>query len=204
MPIKLVPPREGKSPNWTVRGTYLGQSVDRSTPTTKRVAALQVLKQIERQIERGEFSQCGDPTFATAAAGYLKAGGERTYLKKLLEYFGDTPLREIEQAAIDEAAACIYPNASSATRNRSAYTPISAVLRHAGITIDHRRSKGSSGGKQIAWLWHEKAEAIFGEAKKIDKEFAALLIVRCYTGMRLSEALGLTWSDVRLADGFAY
>ncbi len=30
MPLKLIPPREGKSPNFTVRGTYLGQYVDRS------------------------------------------------------------------------------------------------------------------------------------------------------------------------------
>src|SRR5262245_56229273 len=30
------------------------------------------------------------------------------------------------------------------------------------------------------------------------------LIVLCYTGLRLSEALGLTWNDVRLQDGFAY
>jgi integrase len=57
---------------------------------------------------------------------------------------------------------------------------------------------------QTAWLWPEQAEAIFAEAEKLDKEFAALLIVLCYTGMRLSEALGLTWDRVRLADGYAY
>jgi integrase len=67
-----------------------------------------------------------------------------------------------------------------------------------------RRPKGSGGNKANAWLWPEQAEAIFAEAEKLDTEFAALLIVLCYTGMRLGEALGLTWNDVRLQDGFAY
>jgi integrase len=42
------------------------------------------------------------------------------------------------------------------------------------------------------------------EAEKLNPEFAALLIVLCYTGMRLGEALGLTWENTRLQDGYAY
>jgi integrase len=203
MPLKLHPPRPN-NPSWTIRGTHLGKYVERSSRTTKRALAVKVLRQIEREIERGEFSEPGEPTFASAAAAYMKAGGERTYLTKLLEHFGDTLLREIDQAAIDDAAARLYPNASSATRNRSAYTPISAVLRHSGITINLRRPKGSSGNKQTAWLWPEQAAALFEEAGKIDKEFATLLIVLCYTGMRLSEVLNLTWDRLKLTDEFAY
>lgn len=55
MPLKLIPPREGKTPNWSVNGTYLGVYVDRSARTNKRAIALQVLKKIEGEIERGEF-----------------------------------------------------------------------------------------------------------------------------------------------------
>jgi hypothetical protein len=36
MPLKLVPPRPGNTPYWRVRGTYLGQYVNRSTKTRKR------------------------------------------------------------------------------------------------------------------------------------------------------------------------
>jgi integrase len=202
MPLKLIPPR--KSPYWSVRGTYLGRYVDRSTKARKRAVAAKVLAGIERQIERGEFAEPGEPTFASAAAAYMKAGGERKYVRRLLHHFGNVPLSHIDQSAVDAGAVALYPSGSAATRNRQVYTPISAIMRHAGIRLDLRRPKGAGGGKQTAWLWPEQAEAIFEEAEKLNPEFRALLVVLCYTGLRLSEALGLTWDNVRLADGYAY
>jgi len=89
-----------------------------------------------------------------------------------LEYFGDTPLSKIDQSA-DNAAADLYPSGSPATRNRSVYTPVSALLKQAGVRIDLRRPRGSGGSKAVAWLWPEQAEAIFAEAEKLDKDFAA-------------------------------
>jgi integrase len=38
----------------------------------------------------------------------------------------------------------------------------------------------------------------------VNPEFAALLIVLLYTGMRLSEAITLMVDNVRLAESFAY
>ena len=202
MPLKLIPPR--KSPYWSVRGTYLGVYVDRSTKARKRAVAGKVLKRIERDIERGEFAQPGEPTFASAAAAYMRAGGERTYLTKLLNHFGATPLNRVDQASIDAAAHVLYPAGSAATRNRQVYTPVSAVLRHAGARVDLRRPKGSMGNKQTAWLWPEEAHRLLEEADKLSKPFGALLTVLLYTGLRLSEALNLTWDRVRLQDGYAY
>jgi integrase len=204
MPIKLIPPREGKTPYFAGRGTYLGIRIDRSTKAGKRAIAVQVIKKWEREIERGEFSQPGEPTFASAAAAYMRAGGDRRFMKRLLEYFGERPLSKIDQHAVDTAASALYPNASAATRNRQCYTPVSAVLHRAGIVCPLRRPKGSGGSRQTSWLWPEEAHRLFEEAEKTDREFAALLIVLCYTGLRLSEALNLTWDNVRLADGFAY
>ena len=204
MPLKLIPPRKGKSPHWSIRGTYLGVYVNRSTKAGKRTVAAKVLAQITDDIERGEFAQPGEPTFASAAAAYMKAGGERTYMTKLLEHFGETTISRIDQAAIDAAAVTLYPEASAATRNRQVYTPCSAVLRRGGVSLNLRRPTGAQGNKQTAWLWPEEAHRLFEEAEKLDKDFAALLIVLCYTGLRLSEALGLTWDKVRLQDGYAY
>jgi integrase len=203
MPIKLFAPR-GRSPYWTIRGTYLRVYVNRSTGTRDRRLAVKIKAKVERDIECGAVSNETGPTFASAAAAYMKAGGERRFLKRLLEHFGETAIDRIDQAAIDAAASSLYPRASAATRNRQVYVPISAVLRRAGVERTLRRPVGSGGARATAWLWPEQAEAIFAEAEKLDPEFAALLIVLCYTGMRLSEALGLTWNDVRLQDGFAY
>jgi hypothetical protein len=52
-------------------------------------------------------------------------------------------LREIDQAAIDGAAAVLFPNGTAATRNREVYTPVSAVLKRAGL--DFRISARKAG-----------------------------------------------------------
>ena len=203
MPLKLYKPREGKSPNYTIRGTYLGVYVNISSRAGKRATAQKVLRQTEHDIERGKFNVNG-PTFADAALAYMRAGGERTYIGKLLEYFRDMPISQIDQARIDDAATQLYPRASPATRNRSVYTPVCAVLRRSGTRLDLRRPSGASGRSATVWLWPEQAFALLREAAKLDKEFGALCVVLLYTGMRLSEALDLTWNNVRLDEGFAY
>jgi integrase len=202
MPLKLIPPR--KSPNWSIRGTYLGRYIDRSSGSGKRAVAAKVLKGIERQIERGAYAEPGEATFASAAASYMKAGGERTYVRLLATPFRRHTTVSHRPSRYRRGRAALYPSGSAATRNRQVYTPVSAILRHAGSEWIIRRPRGSGGNKQTAWLWPEQAEAIFEEAHKLDPAFAALCITLCYTGMRLSEALGLTWNDVRLEDGFAY
>jgi hypothetical protein len=55
MPLKLVQPRKGKSPNWSIRVTYLGVYVDKSSGTNRRCVARAMLKSIERAIEWGEY-----------------------------------------------------------------------------------------------------------------------------------------------------
>lgn len=204
MPLKLVPPRAGKTKYFAVRGTYLGQYVDRSTKTSKRAVAAKLLRQWEADIECGQFAIADEPTFASAALDYMNAGGEARFMTPLLNHFGNKALRTFTQADIDGAAVKLLPYASAATRNRQVYTPVSAVLKRAGIKLDLRRPVGAQGNKATTWLWPEEAGRLFDEATKINAEFGALLIVLCYTGMRLSEALNLTWNRTRLADGFAY
>lgn len=52
MPLKLVPPRPGKTPNYYVRGSYLGVAVDRTTGTPDRTAARKALAKIKSDIEQ--------------------------------------------------------------------------------------------------------------------------------------------------------
>lgn len=204
MPLKLCPPRPGKTPNWTIRGTHFGTRVNRSSKTGDRKKAAQVRKKIEQEIERGEFSEPSSPTFAGAVIGYIKAGGQRRHTPPLIKRLGETPLNKITQSLIDEAAAELFPDATPATRNRQVYTPISAVLKHAGIDTHIRRPSNSKGTRRVTWLWPEQAFRLLDEAEAIDLEFRILLTVLLYTGLRLSEALGLEVDNVRLSESYAY
>jgi integrase len=206
MPLKLYPPRTDKigTPSWTIRGTYLGVYVNRSARTRKRTIADQVLKQLEREIERGELADRATPTFSAAALEYMKAGGDRRFVRRLLEYFRETQISKIDQSAVDAAATALYPRGTGSTRNRQVYTPVSAILRRAGRKLDLVRPLGSGGTPRSSWLWPEQAFRLFAAARALDKEFEALLIVLTYTGLRLSEALALTWNDIRLKESFAY
>jgi hypothetical protein len=203
MPIKLIPPREGFSPNYYGRGTYLGIFVDRSTGTDRKPVAKKVVAKWERDIERGCFQTGNEPTFLAAATAYMRGNSRNDRpLKKLIQHapLAELPLSQVRQAAIDAAAAALFPEGAEATRNREVYTPVSAVLKHAGIDFRIRRPKGSRGRVLTGWLWPEEAERLLAEAVKIDTEFGLLCVFLLCTGVRLSEGtLWLTCSNLRLA-----
>jgi integrase len=204
MPLKLVDPRKDKSPNYSVRGTYLGQHVYKTCGTDRRSIALKQLKDIEGQIERGEWgatAQSGSvATFATAALRYLETGHRRRYVAKLVKHYGDTPLTDFNQNMIDDGAVELFPNVLPVTRNTVFYTPLSAILHHAGIEMKIRRPKDSKGRIITDALTQEDAFAIIAAAEFFDPEYALLLKFLLYTGVRLGEALRLTWDDLRLPE----
>lgn len=206
MPFKLVAPRKGKSPNFSIRGTHLRVYVDTSSGTNKRSLAGRKLREIEQAIERGDYpARAPAPgptvvTFLSAAVAYLEAGRRRRYVARLIKYFGETPAAEVDQAAIDRAAAALHPNTTPATRNTCVYTPVSAILHHAGINIGLRRPKGAKGRTITDALEPADAFAIIAAAETFDREYALLLRFLLYTGVRLGEALRLTWDDLRLAE----
>jgi integrase len=204
MPIKLIPPRQGKTPYWAGRGKHLGRYVDRSTKALTKPLARKVVRQWERAIERGEFATPSEPTFASAVVGYLKSSGDPRPTSKLLEYFKSTPLSQINQAAIDTCALALFPDHTAATRNREVYTPVSAILKGAGYDFKIRRPKGSRGKVITDWLWPEQAFRLFEAAAKLDAEFAIFLNYLCYTGCRISEALRLNCNELRLSEAFSF
>jgi integrase len=207
VPLKISATRKSQSKNFYIRGTYLGVSVDQSSGTDKRSVATAILKRIEREIELGEFRKSNPKTqtFLCAAVAYMEAGRRKRYVAKLIKHFGETPLDQINQAAIDAAAVALHPNAGNATRNACVYTPVSAILRHAGIEIKLRRPKGAKGRVVTDWLRHEDADAIITAADKIDSEFGTLLRALLFTGLRLGEVLDRwQWEDIDLDEGAAW
>lgn len=204
MPIELVPPRKGKTPNYYIRGTHFGIPVDRTTGTADRKKAVKILQKIRADIESGAFAPKGSINFAQAALSYLRNGGEDTYIQQLKDHFGVTPLLHIDQSAIDAAAHALYPNASAATRNRHVYTPMSAILKHANMDFALKRPKGAQGETKTNWLTLEQASVLFDEAGKIDPELRTFLVLLCYTGLRLSEAINLRVADINMGECYAF
>lgn len=198
MPLKLQDPRPGKSPNYSIRGTYLGVTVDRTAGTADRKKAQKVLNAIREEIERGAFVPKGALTFADAALSYLKNGGDARFLSPLTEHFATTPMMSIGQDQIDEAAHLLYPSASPATRNRQVYTPMSAIMQHAKMNVRLRRPKGAQGAEKTEWMTPEQAERLLAAAEAEDVEFRVFLALLCYTGLRLSEALAIECEQIDL------
>jgi integrase len=208
MPWKLVPPREGKTPFWYVRGKYLGIALDRSTGARERRAATTIFNTWKRQAERGEYAkpaEAADPgLFLSAAKAYMLAGGERQYVEAIGVKWAAKRLADIDQVAIDTLAAELYPNAPASTRNRQVYTPVSAILKHVGIDKKIKRPKGWRGSKRTFWLQPEPTFALLAAAAALDAEFGIFCTLLNYTGLRLSEGLGLQCEAVELQREFAY
>lgn len=190
MPLKLVPPREGRSPNYTIRGTYLRVYVDRSAGSRDKRVAQQALNAIKRDIESGAFVAPSTPTFESVALAYMQAGGERRFLAPVLQHFAGAVM-PLDQAAIDAAATTLYPTGTPATRNRNVYTPVSAVHRHGGYAIVLKRPKGAQGERRTDYLTAEQLLDVLGVSEKADAEWHAFLTLLAYTGLRLGEALAL-------------
>lgn len=212
MPLKIVPCRskKTKTKNLYIRGSYLGIAVDQSTGTDRQRVAKIVKKHIEGEIERGEYRKKpsapdrGEPTFVSAALAYLESGHRTRYVQPLVDYFQDTMLSEIDQTAIDECALALHPQTSPATRNTCVYTPLSAILHHAGRTLMIKRPPGAKGRVITDWLSRDDAFGIIAAADAFDPEFATLLTFLLYTGPRIGAALGLQRDDLDLANRTAW
>jgi integrase len=208
MPLTLRPPRPGKTPNFEIRGSYLGVAVERSTGTPKRSVARRQLKELIDAIECGAYpekpKQPDAPTFLSAAIAYMKDGGSRRYVKALIAHFGETPLDAIDQDAIDAAATKLHPSVTPATRNGYVHTPVSAILHHAGRNITVKRPRGYKGKPVTRFLLPPDAFAIIDAAMKLDADFGRLLVFLLYTGCRIGEATALKWENVDLTQRLAY
>lgn len=206
MPLKIIPPRKARTPNFSVRGTYLKRYVDQTAGSDRRAVAVALKRRLEREIESGEFDRraraaTGAPSFLTAALAYVEAGGEQRYIPRLVEHFGETPIDDIGQAETDAAAIAICPRAAGSTRNRAVYTPVAAILKNAGRKLILARPKGAKGRIVTDHLNPPDAQIVIAAAWEIDARLAVLLTFLLFTGCRLGEALSIERAaHMRLAD----
>ena len=196
MPLKLV--RRGEI--WYVRGTVAGRSVFESTRIgDRRAAEIYRARREAEIIERASSGKALTYTFAEAALGYLQTGGEARYLGRIIEHFGPRyRIADVDNDAVNRAAAALYPDAAPATINRQVVTPISAVYSMAaddGKCPPRRFRRRPEPSALPRWLTPEEAEALLAAC---DARLLPIVAFLIGTGCRTSEALSLTVAHLHL------
>jgi integrase len=200
MPIRLV--RRPKSPNWIMRGTVRRIRIEESAGTSDKRLAEEIRAKREAELlTQSVYGRRATATFAEAALSYLKNGGSKRYLGRVIQYFGTIPLAQIDQVAIDDGARRVYPRASGPTRNRQFFTPVSAVLKHAarrGLCPSPILERPSPSPQRVRWITQQEADRLIDCCSDHMKPLVTFLI---YTGARAGEALWLDWHCVDLSRG---
>ena len=202
MPLKLIR-RKGR-PHWYASGSIGGVRYVESTGTAKKPLAEAWLRNREREIERGVYlGEAAAATFAAAVLVYLEKGGERRFLKPLLDRFGPMLLSALTPAIVSAAAADLYGHAKPATVRRQFYVPLNAVMKQASeaklchpISFDAPKVKR----EPVAYADDKWLAAFMGEAHF---RIAVTVLFLTLTGARVSEACRLAPSDLDLDRGEA-
>lgn len=193
MPLRLY--RRGKI--WHYRGTVAGRLLRGSTKTASKETAQRIAADTEQRAWNGRLDPKSILTFAQAAMLYRQAERSDRFLRKIEDYWKDTPIKGMTAGAIRAAAISLYPNAGPATRNRQAIVPTQAVINHAAEHelcqhIRVARFEVAKKAKEPAtWEW---VQAFMAAATK--PNLAALACFMYLTGARISQALAVQWGDV--------
>lgn len=194
MPIKPYPRPSGI---YHLRGAHLGVRVDRSSGTRSLEHARILAAKEEAEIfERHAYGEKAVCTFAEAASGYIRGGGEAEFLTPLIERFGLKKLSALSQSDLDTAATEIMPAASGATRRRKIYTPFIATWNWAVAdrkAEPRKWKRPPDGKKKLDWLTPDDAERLL-EALPVHARGIATFYLG--TGARASEALNTVWSEI--------
>jgi integrase len=191
-----------RSPYWRIRGAVCGESVDRSSRLTKRAEAEALADRLAAEIQNRHIagqtkSQTAALRFATAVRNYLLEPGRGTAfdddLERLVLRWGTWPIERIDQASLDAYVRERHAGQSPESVLRHTITPLTAVLRHAGLAPRFRRPKRGKG--RVRYLTPEEAHRLIDAAAP---HLQPLFIFLLHTGARLGEALALDWSQVDL------
>jgi hypothetical protein len=143
MPLKLVPPREGRSRNWRIRGTIKGRYIDETTGVSEKSRAQEIRIRRENQLlDESIFGAKATTTFDVAALSYLESrqpkGMQRYCIVGwnedspcLIKDFGDTLVNRIDQAMVTEVIRKRFIGKKPGTIVRNFLTPLTAILHHA-------------------------------------------------------------------------
>lgn len=191
------------SPFWHARGTVPTRQADgtiaririeESTRSESKRRAREIAADLDRYYHELAYrpQTKAVPTFAAAALTYIQTSNRSDrFITALLRHFGETPIDQIDQAAVVKAAHELYPKGSPATHNRAVFTPVSAILKMAGFKSELKRPKIESKPIKIpddAWF-----DAVL---PVVPPHMAALIVFLTTRGRRVGEALALKREDV--------
>ncbi len=146
---------------------------------------------------RRAFAQHLSATFRAAALKHAAAGrpSRSRFYPRLITYFGNTSISEIDEAAIAQAAEVLYPGRGQSTKIRQVWTPVIAILRNAG---DKRRFERPRTPKRERVRFIGPAD-LLRLAEKCSSHFRPLLLFMHFTGCQPSEAVHLKRQQIDLA-----
>jgi integrase len=214
MPLTLVPPRNGRSRNWRIRGSVRGIHIDETTGVASRDLAEAIrIKREGQLLDESVFGARASRSFAEAAIAYVEKvrprGTQRraiightrkdgTISQCLVSDFGARLVSSIDQAALDEVAVRRYSGKKPGTVHRELIAPLVSVLRFAAkrkwcdVPIFERPRYDD---RRRRWATYEEADRLIAAAALHVRPALLFLML---TGARMSEALELDWADVNL------
>ena len=197
MPLKIV--KKGK--NWHITGRVNGQRHRQSTRTTNRDTAESIRKELERDLEDRAYNH--STVFADAVCVYREKGGERRFLKPLLDKFEGTRLKDITPAEVSAFSLARYGHLAPLTIKRELYTPLNAVMRaghKAGLCplIVFEAPKGKR--KPVTYADDQWLRTFLEYAFP---RIALSVLFLTLTGARVTEACNLRVGDLDIERGFA-
>lgn len=200
MPIRLVPPRTGRSPYWTIRGTLYGRTVDASTKATDKKTAQKFKERFELELAKDDQRRRSPTTFAVAADMYVQyrqpKKWDKTCIERLVGVIGEYRLIDLQQHILIEAANELYPDAAASTKNRQVIVPAAAILHYAAEN------------NLCPYIQVKKFKERTPEPRAVSKEIAQALITGStgemrlllvwlfYQGWRISDVLRLQWAHI--------
>lgn len=201
MPLQLY--KRDNSPYWYIRGKFGGREIRESTGCTDKREADRVRHEFEKQI-LAESLNAGRTRVSEAVRDYVDAGGEERFVGRILDVMGDYFLDECDQVLADQKAVEAYPGISNASLLRQFYTPLNSIMR---LAVKRGKLKGWSIDKPKAkrpvhkWAEPEWFEAFWPYCSPAVKLLTTILP---YTGVRISEAMAMTWDKIRIEDATVF
>jgi integrase len=188
------------TPAGASQGVRIRRRAGSDDPGLAAEEAASLTAQILRDHHHGE--RRGTRGWAEAVASYRafqdRSPGTIALLIRLTRHFRDTPLRQIDQAAIDRACRVILrPGAKPATRLRNVIAPTRAVLQHAarrGWCDPLLIEAPAVQARRTPCLLPVQFEALHAAMQR----HRPLLTWLVCTGCRRGETQALDWRDVDL------